>query len=185
MKSKKEEIKIAFLDIDGVLQTYGQITSFGGALFDEKHNPIDKDKVFVIKSDSNVYHCINLDTVKNLKKLVDKTGVKVVLSSFWRYFAFKDQLVKLLSDNGIEIYDETRNVITFNELLYRKIAKNNDLVTLRIVEVDEYIKRNKIKNYVVLDDLNMTHEFGKRMILTDYNSGFDKTSLKLALKVLS
>ena len=58
-------VKILFLDIDGVLNCM---------------NVVDKKP----SNDERVYG-FNPDLVKNLKKVVDATGCRIVVSSSWRY----------------------------------------------------------------------------------------------------
>ena len=60
-------MKVIFLDIDGVLNS------------DEYVDKVKKSDIQGIERD------IDIEKVKLLKRAIDETGAKVVLSSSWRY----------------------------------------------------------------------------------------------------
>ena len=77
-------MKVIFLDIDGLLNS------------DEYFDKIKKMQIQGIESE------IDVNKVKLLKKAVDETGAKVVLTSSWRYTKKAKELKELLS--SYEIY---------------------------------------------------------------------------------
>ena len=82
-------MKIIFLDIDGVLNS------------DEYFEKTVHLNIQGIESE------IDIEKVKLLKKAIDETGAKVVLSSTWRYKRKVKYLKELLSHYGIVIVDST------------------------------------------------------------------------------
>ncbi len=76
-------MKVIFLDIDGVLNS------------DEYFDKIDGLNIEGIESE------IDVNKIKLLKKAVEETGAKVVLSSSWRYTRNAQYLKKLLLEHGI------------------------------------------------------------------------------------
>ena len=82
-------MKVIFLDVDGVLNS------------DEY---FDKVRNLKIKGIENQ---IDVEKIKLLKKAVDETGAKVVLSSSWRFTLNEQPLRDLLSRYGIGVYSRT------------------------------------------------------------------------------
>lgn len=119
-------MKIIFLDVDGVLNN--------------AHN-IKKCYKKSINKKNTVYFGKNVPfdpyNLKNLAKIVKKTGSKIVLSSTWRIY--KSHLYVLearLAEYGLRIYDMTDNINM-----------------IRGVEIKEWLKSHRdIENYVVIDD---------------------------------
>lgn len=77
-------MKVIFLDIDGVLNS------------DEYFDKIKNLDIQGIEQE------IDIEKIKLLKKAINETGAKVVLSSSWRYTRNGQQLKELLSN--YEIY---------------------------------------------------------------------------------
>ncbi len=111
-------MKVIFLDVDGVLNS------------DEYFDRIQNLDIEGIESE------IDINKVKLLKKAVDETGAKVVLSSSWRYTRNALVLKKLLANYGIHITDSTPIVENKRGLEIRKWLENND----------------NVEDFVILDD---------------------------------
>ncbi len=112
-------MKVIFLDVDGVLNS------------DEYFDRIQNLDIEGIESE------IDINKVKLLKKAIDETGAKVVLSSSWRYTKNVLELKKLLSDYGIHITDSTPVVEHKRGLEIRKWLEDNDSVEDFIILDDE------------------------------------------------
>ena len=126
-------MKVIFLDIDGVLNTFQtfkeinleeQLTGF-------RRVAIDIDKVLL------------------LKEIVEKTGAKLVLSSGWRkYGKMKDgrlltknqnlfDINQILNDNGLYIYD----------LVPYKRKENRE------VQIKKWLSKNlDVESFIIFDD---------------------------------
>ena len=76
------------------------------------------------------------EVTEYLKKAVDETGAKVVLSSSWRYTRNALALKELLANYGIYITDSTPVVEHKRGLEIRKWLENN----------------NNVEDFVILDD---------------------------------
>ena len=100
-------MKIIFLDVDGEL-TYSNYRN------SETEN-IDPEKVSLVK------------------EICDRTGAKVVISSSWRMCdGIYNFLVKLLTDNGIDVVGKTDYIPT------EAIDDISALITLTMLEELEY-----------------------------------------------
>lgn len=151
-------MKVIFLDLDGVLN----------------------DNFFLLKNLKNRHTIENGDLcekrILSLKRIVDKTGAKIVLSSSckskfnngnpkdYRKNTRAEVLVKTFERLGLEIFDLTEIIDT-------------DYSTQgwsRPYEIEKYLKDHEdIENFVILDDddAGMKRRFGKHFIKTNCNKG--------------
>ena len=112
-------MKVIFLDIDGVLNVIPQGHDKWGGIF-HKH------------------------FVDNLKRIIDKTGAKIVISSTWRMDGGLSGMAQMWVDRGLpgEVIGITPNFM----LKYKTTL-------CRGKEIDSYLIENTdITNYVILDD---------------------------------
>lgn len=110
-------MKVIFLDIDGVLNS------------DEY---FDKTKNLNIEG---IRRDIDVEKIELLKKAIDETGAKVVLSSSWRYTKKAQDLKELLAH--YEIYADVTPFI-----------QNN-----RGVEIKQWLSDNQnVEDFVIVDD---------------------------------
>lgn len=116
-------MKYIFLDCDGVL------------------NNINYTKKCYKKNGKKTMsmYCTPFDpyNLKNLAKIVRKTGANIVLTSTWRLDKEHIAVLKArLAEYGLKIYDMTDNINM-----------------IRGVEIKEWLKSHRdIENYVVIDD---------------------------------
>lgn len=138
-------MKIIFLDVDGVL------------------NNINYTKKCYKKNGkkSMSMYCTPFDPkcLKNLAKIVKKTGAKIVLSSTWRIYKSHIYVLEArLAEYGLRIYDKTDNINM-----------------IRGVEIKEWLKSHRdIENYVVIDDeeYNLSNFIdNKHLVIVDSNYG--------------
>ena len=144
--------KYIFLDIDGVLNS--------------EHTWDDK----ISDNLSNQY-------LENLRKIVEKTDAKIILSSSWRMYFSENinnprhimgiYLVTILAKHNLELHDMTPFV---------KGQFSNE----RGLEIKTYIDKHNIKDYVVIDDEEFsdfkTHLDMSRFIQTTF--GDEHTNFK-------
>ncbi len=110
-------MKVIFLDIDGVLNS------------DEYFDKIKNNNIQGIQSK------IDVEKIKLLKKVVNETGAKVVLSSSWRYTRNAQYLRELLA--SFEIYTDVTPLIQGK----------------RGLEIKQWLADNPgVEDYVILDD---------------------------------
>lgn len=114
---------IIFLDIDGVLRTHK--SDLENSIILNQEIPI---RVYDRRFDSK--------SVNNINYIVHYTGAKIVVSSTWRNNFSIQELKEIFRDRGItaEVIDKT------------------DIGLTRGEEIREWLDRNEITNYVVIDD---------------------------------
>lgn len=140
------EMKVIFLDVDGVLNSQ--------SLFEkckEDLVPIDEENI------------------KYLKKIVDATGASIVLSSSWRYGWAEHSddvqdwcrlLVDTLEKYELKIIDKTE---------YLSNGRRED-------EIKDWLEKSSepVENFVILDDGDydwQRHGYEKYLVKTDFCTG--------------
>ena len=157
--------KIIFLDIDGVLATNKEFMT-NRTKFRKKYPEMDELKV---------PYAWNKDAVKVFNEILDVTGAEIVLSSDWKLHWELDDLKKIFEWNGVKKHPIA---VTNNE--YTSIS---NLTMNRAAEIEDYVRDNDIKNYVVIDDLNVGKYMGltgddDKFFMTISAEGIKKTGLK-------
>lgn len=133
-------MKVIFLDIDGVLNVI----------------PKDFDKY------GGIFHDHFVD---NLRKIINTTGAKIVISSTWRISGLED-MKNMWKDRSLpgEVIDITPNevdVVKAGVCDYYDMVKRGD-------EIKLWLDNNKVDNYVIIDDDND--------MLVEQDNNFVKTS---------
>lgn len=132
--------KIIFLDVDGEL-TYSNYQNINTANID-------------------------IEKVKLLREICDRTGAKVVISSSWRGTEHRTPriyyiLMDILESEGIDVVGNTPYIdlefdrstdtskpVGLEEIKYTRIKHG----TGRAAEVQKYVEDNKVDAFVILDD---------------------------------
>jgi len=105
---------------------------------------LDFDGVFILNDDISLY------CVKNINKIIRETNSKIVISSDWRKHHTTIDIEKLFLKWGLkgEIIGITNNHwVLGSHLSYIEKYRRD--------EINEYILENKIKNYIIIDDLEL------------------------------
>lgn len=154
-------MKVIFLDIDGVLNLYCESRDEYGC-------------------------CFHQHLVDNLKRLIDKTGAKIVISSTWRF-------------SGLVIMKEMwekRNLPGEVIGITPNFMKHYGTTLCRGKEIDSYLEEHpEITNYVILDDdSDMEPHQLKNFVMTSGNTdhsdpvdigyGLTKECTDLAIEIL-
>lgn len=152
---------IIFLDIDGVLNNHKFITQ-NKSLTPELQRNIDDKKVVL------------------LKRIVNQTKAKLVLSSSWRQMFDASlnplsneaiELKSVLKKHGMQIWDKTD----------AQISKVNSII--------KWLKMNEqmINNYIIIDDdyMNTAHLLGSFQVKTSYYIGLTEKEVLLAIRKLN
>lgn len=183
-------MRFLFLDIDGVLNAQSDFVKKG--FYRKKNAP------HVHTTDGEVYNGISQYRVARLRKIIDATGAKVVLSSSWKSFYVQYKvgghdegvgryLVKSLARKGVEIFDTTKNTELKGQ--YR-----------RGYGIVNWLRRwNKehpddpVEGFVILDDEWFDYEsegLFPWLVKTNYESlvasksGLNNTNMGEAIKIL-
>lgn len=111
-------MKVIFLDVDGVLNS------------DEYIDRAKKQEI------QGIERHIDVEKIKLLKKAIDETGAKVVLSSSWRFTKNEQYLKKLLEKYGIYLVGATPLI-----------------QCERGLEIKQWILDNQnVEDFIILDD---------------------------------
>ena len=166
-------MKIIFLDIDGVLNT--------SQTFINCHKLFKRDGIRGLEIDEF--------RIKLLKKVVEETNAKIVLSSSWRIF------YKKIDNEIIPIHEKTKKL---NNLLRKYQLEIFDITPFansrrREDEISLYLLENNIDSFVIFDDdsYDLTNFVDKELVKTnwepkkdDYTSGLCEKHIERAIKIL-
>ena len=169
IEERQGVMKVIFLDIDGVLQPSTNQKRFDvdrketAAMLakqycDDIYTELDEYDVAAVYCDWDV------KAVGLLKECMDKTGARIVLSSDWRETRSRRDMLALLRLHGLDGY--------YEDQLLRGMKK--DVIKEYIAEHTDGGAEPILESYVVIDDLNMTFDFGTQMVNTRYTfTGID------------
>lgn len=162
-------IKVVFLDIDGVLNSYfwndsHQRDISDGTLFDE-------------------------EKIKLLARLVNNTNSKIILHSGWRIWFNSEikpvckkaqKLLDLLSYEGLTIDGLTPDLTT------KEIRKTKKFSLVKAEEILSWLKsHNDVSGWVVLDDLDLHNEqIERHQVKPDQTIGLTVENIEEAEKIL-
>lgn len=144
------ELKVIFLDIDGVLNC---------------HNWYETSKTLL----ENPYCHFSPDLVDNLNRITKDTGAKIVITSTWRKNRTLEDLRKLFVEVGIEgeVIDKTI------ELRFSNWAHS----VPRGCEIDYWIDSRSDLNHlwrkfaIIDDDSDMLYWHKENLFITDHSGG--------------
>lgn len=155
-------MKVIFLDIDGVLNSrkYDRTRDIN------KQGDIDETRIPLVK------------------KIVDSTGAKIVLSSTWRYHWNVDSSLcdvdgkyinRVFAQFGLTIYDKTPDL---------------GIMASRREEINEWLKATdeKIDSFVIIDDYMFGwEELSEYFVRTEpqFRLGLEEEHVKKAIEILN
>jgi hypothetical protein len=160
--------KVLFLDIDGVIQKYGNGQRF------ERNNEGVLPKLYEdLKNIHNidyskydeydflaVYYDWDKEAVTLIKKILDESGAKIVLSSDWRFFGM-GQMRDFFTLHSLQDYyvDQTQKLSKkMKKKILSKYKKQTTIVPrhCRTLEILKYLDDYpQIKHFVAIDDMNL------------------------------
>lgn len=146
-------MKVIFLDVDGVLNS------------DDYFNRIRKLDIHGIERE------IDVEKVKILKKVIDETNAKVVLSSSWRYTRNAKKLKDLLANYEIYCMDSTPFMQNKRGLEIKQWLLDNEGIEDFVIVDDEIFDsydEKLIKKLVKVSNGN-GHGFGEGLLWKDAN----------------
>jgi hypothetical protein len=159
---------IIFLDLDGVMCTLNEY-------FQSVKNFWEK---YDFARDIGMQYRFNPGCVKVLNQILKITDADIVLTSDWR------------EDYDLQTLD---NIFKFNEVIKSPIdvtdvySKNmQELEKFRASEINDYIYKKNIANYVIIDDLDLSPFVPKdKFIQTTNREGIKQSNIKeKILKIL-
>lgn len=147
-----------FLDIDGVLATSHQFNTNR-------------------KKWHDVYDCYRFDEkcVKVFNNIVQKTDPIIILSSDWKDNYSIEQMNMIFEWNGME-----SKVTDFTGSLWGIIFKSvQELEECRAFEILKYVDDHNIKNWVAVDDLDLSPWIENNFVRTPrINEGIKQSGVK-------
>ena len=122
----------------------------------------------------SVYYEWHKSAVGRLKKILDETDAKIIISSDWKNDALPKKMQDLLKIHELDKYWYCDNIIIRKPLLVQE---------LRYLEIQDSLNRYPIDNFVVLDDIPDLEFFypNNSVITYDYLSINDMNE---AIKIL-
>ena len=161
--------KLLFLDIDGVLNSWHY--------FKNNKTLIDKSES---KKDFKINKWTHLDpdAIKRLNRLVDLSGVEVIISSTWRLLFSLEEINKMLAFRGATFQASNRTP----EGYYRGMSSR----TCRGDEIKEFIDNfsEPVDAFVILDDDNDMDGVSSQLVQTSMNNGIQDYHIDLCLDKL-
>lgn len=144
---------------------------------------------------------IDIEKVKLLKEICDRTGAKVVISSSWRGNGHRTPhiyyvLLDILQSNEIEVigntphitleFDETVKSVVLNQMHRFKLKYG----TGRAAEIQKYIQDNNVDKFVILDDEDFDwadYGFDKYWVQPTWfdDGGLQRVDVEQAVKILN
>lgn len=145
-------MKIIFLDVDGVLNN----ARWARKMYDEGVH---------VYADDLLYD----PSIKQLKRLIDATDAKVILSSSWRNHPdAMSHLATQLAAYNIFIYGVTPNVG----------PQRGD-------DISEWLANHPVDNYVILDDDSDMTVHMDHLVQPSYETGLQYTHVDRAIALLN
>ena len=152
------EMKVIFLDIDGVLNSAEQNTRL-----------IDDTKLELLKT------------------LVDRTNAKIVLHSGWRLMFDREgkpqkpkaeYLLEKLESVNLRLYEFTEDM--------SKVVNSKSFTKLKEKAILDWVGKHEVDKWVVLDDIVFVNdEIKHHAIHVNGMQGLTRWNVKLAIKLLS
>ena len=155
-------MEVIFLDIDGVLNTPSSESPCG------EYIGIDDDKT------------------KLLADIVKRTKAEIVLISTWKKYWRKEEKLKPLQDYSATYLDERLKKFGIKAADKTKDKCDGKYLS-RGEGILEYIERNKVEKYVILDDFQFDYDgcgLTDCLIKTDQTQGLTKAQAEKACEKL-
>lgn len=163
-------MRVIFLDVDGVLNTDGYLE----AQTKRKNGIFSYTMIFNFDPQS----------MDNLKKIIEATNSKIVISSSWREGMRYNDLFWRTLINNLEkagLGDRILGVTPISRKKSSRISKGN--------AIKEWLRQNRhlnIKKYIILDDeIESCEDICERLLLCDSYTGIDNYIREEAIKMLS
>lgn len=168
--SEEKIEKVLFLDIDGVIQPftdyrfkYVENKNVMEKLYLELESKFNFDYRQLHKYDvAAVYYDWDRDAVHEIKRILDTTGAKIVISSDWR-----SEEVHL--PYFLRIHDLEQYLYGFTPLFNGNAPRDKykGLSHYRSIEILEYLRTHPhIKKWVAVDDKNLPLDFPQNAVVT-------------------
>lgn len=150
--------KYLFLDIDGVLNSFDDYNMTGNEF---------------IKNLKNISFVTSEKQMSILNKIVEEYNPTIILSSYWRTRYSLEELNNIFRENG------------FAGKISGMTSKEGEEHKDRWNQIKQYIDKNKVKDYIILDDEEITRADRKinNFVKTNSYVGLTEKHLKDIRKI--
>lgn len=151
-------MKVVFLDVDGVLNSMEWATKV-----------MNEQGVDVFYRDM-----LDPDAIACLKKIVDETGARIVVSSTWRLIRKAMDALRLqLSEAGLNICSVTPDI-------------NENIDDRRGQEIASWISEHEdVEGFVILDDDSDMGSLMPHLVKTSFHDGLLSCHVEPAIQILN
>ena len=165
--------KILFLDIDGVLNT-------------ERHYEYCCKNG--IASDERFGYPFDPEAVANLKKIIDKTGAEIVISSSWKFWGLS-RMIDLWKGRNLpgKVIGITPQAMS-DEMLLNADLTVMEMLPLKGSEIKGWLSEHwrSVVQYAIFDDVNdMLPEQQDHLVLTNPTVGITESDAFKAISILN
>lgn len=166
--------KVIFLDIDGVLQPWNSRERFEHIKEMDKVYKVLLDQYGIDYSQYNdydvgaVYFDWDKESVSELKRILEATGARIVISSDWRAYSTFERLVDFFRIHDLAEYVADFTPLKLDHTLLKKQnAAYQSILHFRSIEILEYLKEHpEIKSWVAIDDMHLDRDLGENAVVT-------------------
>ena len=164
---------ILFLDIDGVLNT------------ERQHDRCVNEGIAAV---DNFGYAFDPEAVTNLKRIVERTGADIVISSSWKLWGL-DAMQRMWTRRGLpgKVIDITPNTES-DEMLLSIDLSYMDIPAIKGSEIKEWLLSNgqQVPHYAILDDLpDMLPEQESHFVQTDPRIGITEDNAEQVISILT
>ena len=146
-------MNIIFLDVDGVLNSHRKLEE----VYNKTHKP-----------HSGYQYPFDENSLKNLKRLVEETDSKLVITSVWR----KDEEGRDTLINALKEYELDQYIIGYTPILGKK----------RGIEIQAYLNQlDYTPNFIILDDNSDMEELINHLVKTNIKVGLTESNIEEAI----
>lgn len=146
-------MNIIFLDIDGVLNSHRKLEE----VYNKTHKP-----------HSGYEYPFDEICLNNLKKLVEITDSKLVITSVWR----KDEEGRVTLTKALKEYELDQYIIGYTPILGKK----------RGIEIQAYLDQlDYTPNFIILDDNSDMEELINYLVKTNIKVGLTESNVEEAI----
>lgn len=156
-------MKVLFLDVDGVLNS------------ETSHSIQDNNQHWTWNEVAEMH-------LELLKRIVEETGAKIVLSSTWRLYHPLHTGHKNITDGLVKVLVDKLNMFNLSILDVTPEIQN----AMRGIEIASWLEFHpEVENYVILDDdTDFLEEQREHFVNTTFKNGLTKELAEKAIKIL-
>ncbi|MDR1973768.1 MAG: hypothetical protein LBQ31_03730 [Bacteroidales bacterium] len=186
--------KVLFLDIDRVLQPESSQERFKhiddiDSLYKKLFDTYGIDYSVYFRYDvAAVYYDWNKQSVAELKRILETTGAKIVVSSDWRLDPAPNMLLDFFKIHGLDKYFAGSTPKSISD--YKKsIYKDQHIYDSRSMAILEYLEEHpEIEKWISVGDLPLYHNYNNRFKDTGvvtYVTGLERNVASKCIEILN